>query len=100
MAVGLAVFLPACGNNPSSKSGLNSTEVAEWVGKQVRVELRRDALGTVPLPAGAAAGGTNRTATAIVGTLRRLHSISLVVEDGRREIWVPREVILLVELER
>jgi len=46
------------------------------------------------------AGGTNHAATAVVGKLSKLHSISLVVEDGQRQIWIPREVILLVELER
>ncbi len=97
---GFAVFLVACNNNQSSASGLQTTEVSQWVGKNVRVELRRDALGTVSLPTGAVTGGTNSTSTAIVGKLLKLHSISLVVEDGQRQIWIPREVILFVELER
>ena len=97
LAAGLAVLLAACGNNSSSKSGLQTTEVAQWVGKNVRVELRRDALGTASLPTGVATGGTNSTATAIVGELARLHSISLLIEDGQRQIWIPREVILFVE---
>ena len=97
-AVGLTVFLAACDHGPSSKSGLQTTEVAEWVGKNVRVELRRDALGLVPLPTGAATGGTNSTATAVVGRLVKLHSISLLIEDGQRQIWIPREAILLIEL--
>ena len=98
LAAGLAVYLAACGNNPSSQSGLHSTEVEQWVGKNVRVELRRDALGTVPLPTGVATGGTNSTSTAIVGKLLKLHSISLLIEDGQRQIWIPREAILFVEL--
>ena len=57
------------------------------------------ALGTTLLPTGVATGGTNSTATAIVGRLVKLHSISLVIEDGRRQVWVPREAILLVELQ-
>ena len=95
----MAVLLTACGNDPSSSSGLQTTEVSHWVGKNVRVELRRDALGSVPLPVGLGAGGTNEMATAIVGKLLKLHSISLVIENGPRQIWIPREAILFVELE-
>jgi hypothetical protein len=98
LAAGLAVFLVAC-NNQSSGSGLQTTEVAQWVGKNVRVELRRDALGTVPLPTGLATGGTNSTSTAIIGKLLKLHSISLVIVDGQRQIWIPREAILFMELQ-
>lgn len=96
LAAGLAMFLAAC-NHQSSASGLQTTEVAQWVGKNVRVELRRDALGLAPLPTGVATGGTNSTSTAIVGKLLKLHSISLLIEDGQRQIWIPREVILFVE---
>ena len=100
LAGGIVVLLAACNDNQSSASGLQTTEVSQWVGQKVRVVLRRDALGTTLLPTGAATGGTNSTGTAIVGKLVKLHSISLVVEDGGRQVWIPREAILFVELER
>jgi hypothetical protein len=99
LAGGLALLLVACNSNQPPQTGLHTTEVSQWVGKTVRVELRRDALGTVPLPVGPATGGTNSTPTAIAGKLLKLHSVSLLVEDGQRQIWIPREVILFVELQ-
>ncbi|HTY88149.1 MAG TPA: hypothetical protein VMB80_11840 [Candidatus Acidoferrum sp.] len=58
LAGGITGLLVACHDNqPSSASGLQTTEVAQWVGKTVRVELHRDALGAVPLPAGAGPAG-------------------------------------------
>ena len=98
LAASLTVFQTGCGNSQSSGSGLHSTELAQWVGMNVRVELRRDAVGITPVEFPKAGGGTNGTPLSITGKLVKIHSISLVVENGQRQIWIPREVILFVEL--
>jgi hypothetical protein len=96
----LVGLVAACNNsNQPSPSGLQTTEVAQWVGKNVRIELRRDALGLALLSAVPVTGATSSPPTAIVGKLLKLHSISLLVDSGQRQIWIPREVILYIELE-
>jgi hypothetical protein len=93
-AVSIAALFTGC--NPSSQTGLHSTEVSQWVGKNVRVELRRDA--AVASSLNPVAGVTNGAATTIVGKLIKVHSVSIVVGDEQRPKWIPREVILFVEL--
>jgi hypothetical protein len=94
--------MSACdrGSQGTQGSGFHTTELSQWIGKNVRVELRRDALGgSASLPINPPSGGeTNAGGTAVVGRLLKLHSISMVVEDGQGQKWIPREVILYVEL--
>lgn len=93
LAASIAVVFAGCGQ--PSQSGLHATELSQWVGKNVKVELRRDALG---MSVGQTDRETNGVSTAIVGKLLKIHSVSILVGDERRQIWIPREVILFVEV--
>lgn len=97
LVAGIVVFLTAC--NQSPRNGLHGTELSQWVGKNVRVQLRGDALGVAaPLTVSPTTGETNGASTAIVGKLLKVHTMSLLVGDEQRPKWIPREVILFVEL--
>mgnify|MGYP001447369756 FL=1 len=63
------------------------------------MQFRRDALGAAAnLPISPTAGSINGVSTTIVGTLAIVESDAIVVDADNRLKWVPREVILFVEL--
>ena len=68
------------------------------MGKNVRVQFRRDALGAAAaLPISPTTGEINGASTTVVGTLIRVEADAIVVDSQGRPKWIPREVILLVE---
>ena len=79
--------------------GIEDTQVSEWIGKTVRVQFRRDALGAAaPLPVSPKTGEINGASTTLVGTLLEVNKASVVIEEGERPKWIPREVILFIEV--
>ena len=68
------------------------------VGRFVRVQFRRDALGlsaTAPLPADATGvGGRN---TFVDGTLTDLSAEWVVLASGGKTYWIPQHAVLMIE---
>ena len=68
------------------------------VGETVRVQFRRDALGSgAPLPVPPTTSEINGASTVLIGKLIHAESHAIVVEADGRQNWIPREVILLVQ---
>jgi len=96
LATCLTLLATGCGQ--SNQSGMDTTELSQWLGDNVRVQFRRDALGAAAaLPISPKTGEINGASTTIVGKLVKVHSSSIVIEESQRRKWIPREVILFVE---
>lgn len=92
----IAVLLSGCG--PASNADMSKGELREWVGKNVRVQFRRDALGaaaTLPVPP--ATSAINGAETCVVGQLMKVESEGIVIGPEQHPKWIPREVILFLE---
>lgn len=73
-------------------------ELRQWVGKNVRVQFRRDALGAAAsLPIPPMTGEINGAETTVVGHLIKVEGTGIVIGPEERPKWIPREVILFVE---
>ena len=82
-----------------SQGPTNSQEISKWIGKTVRVQFRRDALGAATtLPISPTTVVEAPLIDPVVGTLTIVESDAIVVDVDNRPKWVPREVILFVEL--
>jgi hypothetical protein len=96
LAANLALLATGC--SQSHQSGMDTTELSQSLGDNVIVQFRRDALGAAAaLPISPKTGEINGASTTIGGKLLQVHASSLVIEEGQRPKWIPREVILFVE---
>lgn len=81
-----------------SGNRISGGELSQWVGSTVNVQFLRDALGAAAsLPISPTTGKINGAETTVIGTLIEVESSAIVVEANGRKMWIPREVILLVE---
>lgn len=86
------------GCDPAPDANMANGELAQWVGKNIRVQFRRDALGAgAPLPISPTTGEINGASTTVVGRLIKVESSEIVIGPEERPKWIPREVILFVE---
>jgi hypothetical protein len=98
LLIGVSLATSSCspGSDPED---MQNTELSEWIGQTVRIQFRRDALGTAAnLPVSPKTGSINGAETTLVGTLLEVNPSSLLINESERPKWVPREVILFVEL--
>ena len=84
---------------------LKSSQAAEQtrryaVGKNCTVQFRRDALGAAAsLPISPNTGSINGAETAVSGTIKQVDGEWFVIERNSRELWIPKTVILMVEVQ-
>ena len=102
LAVALLVVMSAMGCSDEKGDDMTSSELSNWIGKNVRIQFRRDALGAAAsLPIPATTDDINGASTAVVGPLVKVNAKSIVIGDHQRQSspkWIPREVILFVQL--
>jgi hypothetical protein len=95
-----AMLLSGCGDD--ADTGVTSGKLSKWIGQNVRVQFRRDALGAAAaLPISPETGEINGAATTLIGPLLEASGDSIVIGNHQRkesQRWIPREVILFVEL--
>lgn len=77
-----------------------ASPLASLVGRSVKVQFRRDALGlsttaNVPIPLTSA--GSGGRAVSLVGTVRSAKGGWLVLERDGNAYWIPQAAILLIE---
>jgi len=98
LIAGLAVAVTFSGCTRESPDGMSTGTLREWSGKNVRVQFRRDALGSAAaLPVPPTTGEINGAATCVIGTLIEVEHAGIVIGPDERPKWIPREVILFVE---
>ena len=102
LPIALLSLMSVAGCSNEKSDGMTSSELSNWIGKNVRIQFRRDALGAAAsLPISPTTGEINGASTTIVGQLLKINAQSIVVGDHQRSEspkWIPREVILFVEL--
>ncbi len=101
IAIGLGLsILTGCERTPETESAKPSPHaLSEYIDRPVRVQFRRDTLGaSANLPIGPRTTSTNGAETSLSGKLVRVVDEDIVIEEDRRLKWIPREVILYVEL--
>ena len=87
------------GDDGTGPAGSDRDEPLLRPGQACRVHFRRDAMGvSAPAPLGVDANITSRAAQ-IRGTIDRVTDQWLVLRVEGKQCWVPRGVILMVELE-
>lgn len=96
----VSIILSGCSNDDNED--MSSSELSKWIGKNVRVQFRRDALGAAaPVPISPETGSFNGASTCLIGPLQKVDAKGIVIGNHQREAsprWIPREVILFVEL--
>ena len=109
MAVAIVVSFSGCGNcsDSDSQSHVSSEWIdKDWIGKDVLVKFRGDALGDAagaPIPS-----DPYSPTTTVSGDLLKVNADSIVVRSRIRfqsneelaQWWIPKDVILMVELKR
>ena len=112
LLLAVVIVVPFSGCGKCSNTDIQSNELSEWIGKDwigksVTVQFRRDILGTESdLPVGPNTDNINGAETVVSGTLLKVNADSIVVENNvniainekMSQRWIPREVILLVEM--
>lgn len=89
--------LMAC--SQPAQIGMSSTELSQWIGKNVSIQFRRDALGAAAdLPVPPTTGSINGAQTTVAGKLLKVHASSILIGEEQHPKWIPREVILFVEM--
>ena len=97
LVVSVAVMAVLSGCDSAPDTDMSQGELRQWVGKNVQVQFRRDALGAAAsLPVSPLTGGINGASTTIGGQLMKVEGSGIVIGPEDRPMWIPREVILLV----
>ena len=100
LTTAMATLFSGCGN--IANHDMTTSEMSTWIGKNVIVQFRRDALGAgADLPIDPETGQINGAKTAIGGVLLKIEAKSIVIGNhlkDRGPKWIPREVILFVEM--
>ena len=95
-----AMALSGCSSDIDEN--MKSSELTKWMGKNVRIQFRRDALGAAAsLPISPNTGEINGASTTLVGTLQKVDAAGIAIGNHQRKTsprWIPREAILFVEL--
>ena len=96
-AAAISLFLLGC--ESSEKEDPVGAHLPNWVGKNVEVQFRRDALGAAAaLPVSPETGQINGASTSFYGKLIKVEGSSVVIEVNGSLKWIPRDVILYVGL--
>jgi len=102
LSIALLALMSVAGCSNEESDDMTSSELSNWIGKNVRVQFRRDALGAAAsLPIPPTTDEINGAATNVIGSLVKVNAESIVIGDHQRESspkWIPREVILFVQL--
>ncbi|MCP5517241.1 MAG: hypothetical protein H7A45_08305 [Verrucomicrobiales bacterium] len=70
------------------------------IGAQCTVQFQRDALGAgASLPISPRTNNINGADTSVSGALKQFTAEWIVLDSGGREIWIPKTVVLLIEVE-
>ena len=81
------------------RGGGGSAALGALVGRNVRVQFRRDMLGVAaPAPIPPTGQGPGGRAVNVSGSVRSVPSGWLVLERDNRTVWVPLASILLIEV--
>jgi len=98
----LVATIVLCGCSRDNGEHRTSNELSKWIGKNVVVQFRRDALGAAAnLPISPDTGGINGASPIIVGPLLEVNAESIVIGNHQKKKspkWIPREVILFIEV--
>src|SRR6516162_6554753 len=90
---GIAALSGCAINSPAPSESMPSARV----GDNCTVFFRRDALGmAADSPSPAMSGNHNGADTQVSGKLIRMNAEWLVISDGKRELSIPKDVILVV----
>jgi hypothetical protein len=78
-----------------------SAGAPDLVGRRVRIQFRRDAVGLAgPTPLGADAPSTPGRTTSLDGTLTGTTNGWLVLRGQGKTYWIPQAAVLLIEVEQ
>ena len=94
------IALSGCSRD--NDENMSSSELSKWIGKNVIIQFRRDALGAAASsPISPNTGSINGASTFLSGSLQKVDATGIVIGNHQRPTssrWIPREVILFVEL--
>ena len=94
-SLAMMIVLSGC---DSATDDMSKSVLRQWVGKNVRVQFQRDALGAAAsLPVSPTTGEINGAQTCVVEKLVSVEATAIVIGPEDRPKWIPLEVILLVE---
>jgi hypothetical protein len=110
VAAASALILVGC--SPPVQDKAVSTELSKWVGQNVKIRFRSDALGVArDVPIDPDTDGIEGQETGIAGKLVAVSASGVVIERYmatselekekwvEKEHWVPREVILFIQVD-
>jgi hypothetical protein len=98
LSLSLAAVMIVSGCGSQRDADLSTSELRQWIDKNVRVQFRRDALGAAAsLPVPPTTGEISGAATCVVGKLMKVQGNGILIGPEERPKWIPREVILFVE---
>jgi hypothetical protein len=84
--------------DPRTGEAAGPSPLAPLVGRNVKVQFRRDALGVAAgAPISPTAQGPGGRAVHLVGTVRSVTGGWLVLERERNTYWIPHSTILVIE---
>src|SRR5688572_10470340 len=93
---------PGCddqsGTTNSGGGGADSAQPA--IDSYIIVQIRRDSLGAAGAPIPPMSGPVGGAEVAVGGKLRRLNADWVVIESAGRDIWIPRGVVLLIDVQK
>jgi hypothetical protein len=95
----VAILVCGCSN---AQSISEKHPLAERIGKRCRVQFRRgDGLGSgANLPVSPTTGEINGAEVSVIGQLRAVSSDWIALESDKREYYIPRASILLVQFDK
>lgn len=84
-------LLPGCGSTPQDSA-------RKLIGKTVKVQFRRDALGgAASIPISPFTDNMNGADTSALGKVEIVEGNWIVIQRSGKLTWIPREVILAIE---
>jgi hypothetical protein len=99
LSVLMASILAGCKSD--TPTDMTSSELAKWIGKNVTIQFRRDALGAAAdLPISPTTGSINGAEVTVNGNLLNVDATGITIGIYQRpnSRWIPKDVILFVEL--
>lgn len=99
------LLLPLTGCEVSAAKSADSATVQESielpVGANCTIQFRRDALGAnMSNPISPTTGSINGAEVSVHGQLKGINDDWVVITNGAREIWVPRDMVLLIQCQK
>ena len=70
------------------------------IGKEVIVQLRRDALGSGQTPIGPTVGNINGVKVFLSGKLVSVNEEWIVLEYDKQKHWIPVQAVLLIKINK